>query len=753
MSLMEWNPFDFWYWIVAAVCLLFGALAWRTLRVPQGPATGRRLLWLLLRGTLLAILLAILLNPHQVERREFREPQDVAVLLDDSASMALRDEAGSPPRMDQLKENLGAIRSLGTDEIRLRWYRFADDAGQIADPESLTAKGVGSDIGKALETALGDERTRSLGAAILVSDGQTQDADAARRAARFFKEANIPLYTRLIGTPEEAPDVRLSGVSAAQASLYTAEVRLKGILQGTGFDGKKALLRVTCEGQTVHESSLSLEGEAKPFEVIFPTPFKGFHLYEVQVQPLEGERLTENNSGLVGVDVQDRKIRVIYMEGTPDASHFLENALENDPDIEVTSLFFPQSESFEQSRKVPFTADANGRKIYNIAHPQKGYPKTLEEMLNYDVIINSDIYKEAFTPEQLALTVTLVEEYGGGFVMVGGYTAFGKGHYDETVIDKLMPVDVYGNEGTNAGSFGLQVPEDALAHPIMAMGTSKEETARVWKESFPGFYGLNTVNRPKPGAKVLAVNPKQSNQYGPLVVFAVQQIGRGRTMAFTSDTTQGWGLAFQKDFGTPQDHTLYYRRFWNQSIRWLAAERIRRKSGDLKLEVNKGVAVPGDSIHLRIPFPQSDPNAPVTLTKALPGGDASPVELIRDELTRTWIAENSAKEEGKWIYTARMEQAKLDPLFAHALVHVVPDQREQESTAANRALMVELAELGGGRLLGNDPAKWFVKVDPLGSRIVEYGQRAVWDRWWVISLLIALITLEWAMRRRWIGVG
>ena len=753
MNLMEWTPFTSFSWIAAAVGLLFAAVVWKTLTAPSGPGTGRRMVWLILRGALLALLLLILLNPHRVERREFREPQDVAILLDDSASMALRDDAVSPPRTEQLKQNIGAIREIADEEVRLRWYRFADGAGQISDPESLTATGTGSDIGKALETALGDERTRSLGAAILVSDGQTRDAEGARRAARFFKEANIPLYTRLIGTPEEAPDLRLTDLSAAQASLYTAEVRLNGILHSSGFDGKKALLRVKCEGRMVHESFLSTEGETKPFEIIFPTPFKGFQIYEVELEPLEGERLTDNNSGLVGVDVQDRKIRVINMEGTPGGGHTLENALETDPDIEVTSLFFPQSESFDQSRKVPFTVDANGRKVFNIAHPSKGYPKTLDEMLQYDVIINSDIYKEAFTPEQLDLTVSLVEEHGGGFVMIGGYTAFGAGNYDETVIDKLMPVDVYGNEGYDSGFFGLKVPEDALDHPIMTMGTSKADTAKIWKSDFPGFYGLNTVNRAKPGAKVLAVNPTQSNQYGPLIVFAVQQIGRGRTMAFTSDTTPGWGQDFERRFGTAQDRTLYYRRFWNQSIRWLAAERIRRKSGDLRLEVSADVAVPGETIRVRIPFPQSDPNAAVTLSKALPGGEPSTVPLIRDELTRTWIAESPATDEGRWIYTARMEQPELDPLFARALVNVVPNKREQESTAANRSLMEELAKLGGGRLLGDDPAKWSIKVDPLGSRIVEYGQRSIWDRWWVIGVLIALITLEWAMRRLWIGVG
>ena len=51
--------------------------------------------------------------------------------------------------------------------------------------------------------------------------------------------------------------------------------------------------------------------------------------------------------------------------------------------------------------------------------------------------------------------------------------------------------------------------------------------------------GLNLVNWLKPGAVSLALHGSKSNQYGPLVVFAVQQIGRGRTMTFTSDTTPG----------------------------------------------------------------------------------------------------------------------------------------------------------------------------------------------------------------------
>ena len=720
---MEWTPYAAWSWIATGVFLVFVAIAWRTLRAPHGPRAGLRLLWLALRGALLAILLTILLHPHRVQRREFREPLDVAVLLDDSASMTLRDEPRAVPRLEQLKANAQPLRKLAGDGVRLRWYRFAGDAQPVSGPEALTATGRASRIGKALETVLGDERTRDLGAVILVSDGQTHDPDAARRAARLYQKANIPLYTRLVGTPEEAPDLRLSNLAAAQESLYSPRVRLTGTLHAPGFAGRRVLLRVRCKGRVLHESFEAIEEETRPFEVAFDTPFTGFHRYRVEVRPEEGERLADNNAGVVGAEVLDRKIRVIYMEGTPRAGHHLENALETDPDIEVTSFFFPQSRSFESSRKIPFCIDADGRKVYNIAHPVKGYPRTLKDMLAYDVVINSDIYREAFTPEQFEFTVALVEEHGGGFVMVGGTTAFGAGHYDETVIDKLMPVDCYGNHDFNYRRFKLKVPEEMLDHPVMALGTAREETARIWRERFPGFSGQNQVNRAKPGARVLAFNADQSNDYGPLVVFAVQQIGRGRTMAFTSDTTQSWGSQFHRFFGTPEDPSLYYRRFWNQAVRWLAADRIRRKSGELRVNLDRSVATPGETVELRIPFPPSRPDATVTLKLGLPGEEPAPVGLIRDEVTRTWHAEVPMQTEGEWIFTARASRPGLDPLFARALVNVIPDSREHDSTAANRDLMAELARIGGGQLLEGDPGAWSVEVDRLGSRIIEYGRR------------------------------
>ena len=67
------------------------------------------------------------------------------------------------------------------------------------------------------------------------------------------------------------------------------------------------------------------------------------------------------------------------------------------------------------------------------------------------------------------------------------------------------------------------------------------------------------------------------------VLLAVQEIGKGRMMAFTSDTTSSWGRDFETTWGekiSPNGRlteyncdSRYFRSFWVNAVRWLAAAR------------------------------------------------------------------------------------------------------------------------------------------------------------------------------------
>ena len=286
------------------------------------------------------------------------------------------------------------------------------------------------------------------------------------------------------------------------------------------------------------------------------------------------------------------------------------------------------------------------RRVYNVADPRRGFPTTLESLLQYDVIINSDIYRQAFTQEQLDNTVAFVEKFGGGFVMVGGVTAFGAGHYDETVIDKLMPVDCYGARDYTYSSFNIEIPEQAFDHPIMQVGDSPAETRSAWLDNFPGFGGLNLANRPKPGAITLALHESMANEYGNRVIFAVQQIGRGRTMAFTPDTTEAWGTMFESRWGVDTDPILYYQRFWNNAIRWLAADRVQHKSSEFVVNVSRRDTVAGVPVRISIPLPESAPAKNINLRCDFPDGTERLLELTVDPVAQTLTSDFTSDQLG-----------------------------------------------------------------------------------------------------------
>lgn len=100
----------------------------------------------------------------------------------------------------------------------------------------------------------------------------------------------------------------------------------------------------------------------------------------------------------------------------------------------------------------------------------RDFPRTLEELSRYDVILFSDIGTNTFLllPEVvkqgkraenlLKLTKAYVEQ-GGGFCMIGGYMTYGgmdgKGKWKGSVLEEILPVSLLG------GDDRTEVPEGA----------------------------------------------------------------------------------------------------------------------------------------------------------------------------------------------------------------------------------------------------------------------------------------------------
>ncbi len=188
------------------------------------------------------------------------------------------------------------------------------------------------------------------------------------------------------------------------------------------------------------------------------------------------------------------------------------------------------------------------------------FPQTLEQLSKFDVLIISDcgrntltMYPEMFKvpmgPDRLQLIADYVRN-GGALIMAGGWVDFqgfqGKGNYHGSAVEEVLPVNIMETDDRVETTQGVKprilVPE----HPVL----------NGIPVDWPAFLGYQKVY-PKEGSQILAVIGEKGD---PFIV--VGEIGKGRSMAFTSDLAPHWGTDFVK--------WEHYSRFWYQAINWLS---------------------------------------------------------------------------------------------------------------------------------------------------------------------------------------
>jgi uncharacterized membrane protein len=195
------------------------------------------------------------------------------------------------------------------------------------------------------------------------------------------------------------------------------------------------------------------------------------------------------------------------------------------------------------------------------------FPKTKEELKNYDVLILSDVdadtiyfYPEFYMPSEWGKTIAMpnrlksIKDFvndGGGLIMAGSWFTFsgryGRGGWQNTPVAEILPVKILNGDDRVESPEGAKVKVLNSKHPIMR---------DIPWEDCPPFLGYNKT-LPKENAEILATIGENNDPF-----IAIWEYGNGRVMAFTSDPCPHWGINFMK--------WKYYEKFWIQAVKWLA---------------------------------------------------------------------------------------------------------------------------------------------------------------------------------------
>ena len=323
------------------------ALAWRA---TQGANAWRRATMIGLRAGAAVTALVVFLEPAVELRQVAREPNRIAVLIDDSRSMGLREDPAGPTRIERVRELLAAsgetLASWERDH-KIDYYTFAEtvSATTLRGLAVDLAQGKATLIRKALEYIRGHYEGRDLAGIVLITDGASTggfDEDSGDGAVRdFLRSLDTRVHTVWAARPG-LRDVAVAKVMADEFAFVRTVVRIDAVIRTTGLPARQVPVTLSTDGQPLRQKMVDLPAGDHDVTATFEVtpPRVGRYVYEIAVPVAAGEAVTTNNARSFVVRVIRDKIRVLQVAGQPSWDvRALRQMLKSNPNVDLITFF------------------------------------------------------------------------------------------------------------------------------------------------------------------------------------------------------------------------------------------------------------------------------------------------------------------------------------------------------------------------------------------------------------------------------
>ncbi|MDB4917034.1 MAG: hypothetical protein JWM95_4678 [Gemmatimonadetes bacterium] len=723
--------------IIAAITLV--AVAYSRIRKVR---LADRITLGVLRGVAVALLLACLLRPTVVLSSAVNQRNVLAVVLDDSRSMRLRD-VGDTTRLAAVQrafaDSSDLMRRFGK-RFALRVFHFSADAAPTSGAASLVGSGTRTDLAAALDITREDLAGMPLAGMVVVTDGADNGGGDLASSLLALRARRVPVYTVGVGQERFARDVAVERVTAPANVLAGSTVLIDAAIGVRGARGETTTITVEANDRIMASEDIKLPdaGDVTRVRLRVPPMAPGTYRLTVKAKPISGETVTENNAYHSVLEVRPGPVRILYLEGEPRSEFvFLRRAVAADSALQVVGLMRSADRKFLRLG-VRDSAELIG-----------GFPVKRAELFSFRAIILGSIESSFFSGDQLRMLAEFVSQRGGTLLALGGRSSFSEGGYANTPMAEVLPVALErAGRDTNAPTITLKIrpTSEGLTHAALQLRNSDAANTARW-DSLPPLTSVNQLGPLRAGATVLLTgrDTVSGASKADVPLLAYQHYGRGMGVVLGVQDTWLWRMHASMPVEDVTHATL-----WRQMLRW-AVEGV---PDQVEISATPARVGPGEPVVLR---------AHVADSAFMDVNDASVVAKVTTPSGRIVDVpmEWSLKEDGS--YTGRFitEETGVYGLSAES-------RRGRDTTrsvagsllADDQGADVEQAELRTPllkRIARETGGKYYPLADtghlPDDVVFTEAGVTVreahdLWDMPIVFIVLATLLAAEWIFRRR-----
>ena len=597
----------------------------------------------------LVVLLA-LLQPYIFKEQRRKLEDIVLVVTDKSSSQNIQKREQQTLIAEQALEEMFASHT----NVRIRKIDVGDS------DENLGTKMISQ-----LKSVLSEEPNDQISGIVLITDGEVHDAE---------RDLKIPAPVHVFLTGERNGfDRRLIVKNAPAFAIVDEPVTMTLLIENIGSEkivDEKVSVGISTDGRAVQRFQIPL---GKDVEVKVTLPHAGPNIFELSVDPMDGELTDQNNKALLSINGIRDRLRVLLITGEPHAgTRTWRNLLKSDGSVDLVHFTILRPPGKRDG--VPI------EELALIAFPTREL--FLEKIDDFDLIIFDRYTRRGILPSAYLENIARYVEDGGAVLVSAGPEFATVNSLFRSPLGRILPA-----EPTSRIISMPFVPKLSAAgnqHPVTALLPNPEGWGRWFRQ-------MEVLPR---SGHVIMIGAEDQ----PLLI--LDRVGRGRISLIASDQIWLWDRKFE----TGGPHSELLRRL----AHWMMSEPELEEEALMAEQTGKFIRI--------LRRTMGDPPKHLTITSPKGQTDKLAFDMLPNGLGYEAIYESD--EHGLF----QMEEGDIKGVFA--LGPATPKEFENPLSNPDRLAHI-VKQTNGGTF-------WLVDGLPV-LRTVLPGRGAAGNNWFAIT--------------------
>ena len=689
-------------------------------------------------------------------------------------SMATEDgETGSSrTRWDVGLKGLDSVNSSNFD-LEVQKYGFDTSLvplEQIKNEKSGEAawpRGHRSDLAFPIRQLLRSQSANDH-AILLVSDG-AHNSGSVESLLTISGEAmasDVPIYTVTLGSTKDSRNLSVTARSPRMIVFPKNPVALRVRVGQSGLDGESVVLTLFEGDRQLQSQTVRLDGSTqKEVQFLLDKPSESkLARYRIAASELQGEATTGDNQTMVLVQRLDAPIGVLLLEGKPYwDSKFLARNLSADPAVELTSLVRLNEKRFLR-KKYPRLEIPNSGTTSNtepkikenennastdnatsdwVIQENAGSPLDSMETLDaYRVVVLGRDAETYLSEKTLVNLKEWVSKRGGCLLCSRGSPT------DRTVgkLSEMLPVQW---ERSKESRFRTKVSQygfdSAVFDPLLEDGS----------DPLLMMPSLSTSSAPvaRPGLPQVLLQSVMDGTGTAIPVVVYQPYGNGQSIVVEGSGM--WRWAFLPPSHAEKDKI--YPTLWQSMIQWIVSQQDLVPGQEVAIRSDRATFLTGDRVTataiVKLDSRHRNEQGKPDLEVLLQGSEMEipkrfsliPLGADRD----LFRIDFGTLDVG--FYSAKVVFGEKDEVVAETALEIRDPWFERLEVNARPDIMRRLAKNSGGEVIEIDKIQEV--VDRFQKRVEDrnppqFIRTSLWDRPWVMILVLSAWFTSWIVRRR-----